>query len=311
MGKHLCIALREDQRAELERLIHAGNAPARKQTRARILLLSDRSQGQKRTDQEVAEAVLCSTSTVRSMRRRFVAGGLPGALNDKGWPGATSRFTGEVEAKLTLQACSPRAGRRPDDRTRLRGVYQPRHHARVVEKNKLKPWRVKSWCIGKPSAQYVAQVEDVLDVYARPYDAKRPLVCLDEASKELHDTPRGTLPMAPGQSQRQDYEYVRNGVCTLFLSIAPLRGRRKVRVTDRRTAQDFAEQLRVLVDEDHPDADVMVPVVDNLNTHGPACLQERFEPAEARRIAAKLEWPGFATASGRGSPLLVAGVRHC
>jgi transposase len=106
MGKHLCIALREDQRAELERLIHAGNAPARKQTRARILLLSDRSQGQKRTDQEVAEAVLCSTSTVRSMRRRFVAGGLPGALNDKGWPGATPRFTGEVQAKLTLLACS-------------------------------------------------------------------------------------------------------------------------------------------------------------------------------------------------------------
>jgi transposase len=106
MGKQLCIELNEDQRAELERLIHAGNAPARKQTRARILLLSDRSQGQKRTDQEVAEAVLCSTSTVRSMRRRFVAGGLPGALNDKGWPGATPRFTGEVQAQLTLLACS-------------------------------------------------------------------------------------------------------------------------------------------------------------------------------------------------------------
>jgi transposase len=106
MGKQLCIELNEDQRADLERLIHAGNAPARKQTRARILLLSDRSQGQKRTDQEVAEAVLCSTSTVRSMRRRFVAGGLPGALNDKGWPGATPRFTGEVQAKLTLLACS-------------------------------------------------------------------------------------------------------------------------------------------------------------------------------------------------------------
>ena len=149
---------------------------------------------------------------------------------------------------------------------------------------------MKSWCIGKPSAQYVAKMEDVLDVYARPYDAKRPLVCLDEASKELHDTPRGTLAMEPGQSQRQDYEYVRNGVCNLFLSIEPLRGRRKVHVTDRRTAQDFAEQLRVLVDEDYPDADVMVLVVDNLNTHGPACLYERFEPAEARRIAAKFEW---------------------
>jgi hypothetical protein len=149
---------------------------------------------------------------------------------------------------------------------------------------------VKSWCIGKPSAQYVAKMEDVLDVYARPYDAKRPLICLDEASKELHDTPRGTLPMESGQPQRQDYEYERNGVCNLFLAIEPLCGRRKVRVTDRRTAQDFAEQLRVLVDEDYPDADKVVLVVDNLNTHGSACLYERFEPVEARRIATRIEW---------------------
>ncbi len=149
---------------------------------------------------------------------------------------------------------------------------------------------MKSWCIGKPSAQYIAKMEDVLDVYARPYDAKHPVVCLDETSKELHGTPRGTLPMGPGQPQRQDYEYERHGVCNLFLAIEPLRGWRKVRVTDRRTALDFAEQLRVLVDEDYPDADRVVLVVDNLNTHRPACLYERFKPATARRIAAKLEW---------------------
>jgi transposase len=106
MGKHLTIQFTEAQRAELEQLIHAGNAAARKQTRARILLLSDRSGGQKRTDQEVADAVLCSTSTVRNIRRRFVAGGLPAALDDKGWPGATPKFTGEVEAQLTMLACS-------------------------------------------------------------------------------------------------------------------------------------------------------------------------------------------------------------
>lgn len=149
---------------------------------------------------------------------------------------------------------------------------------------------MKSWCIGKPSARYVAKMEDVLEVYARPYDVKRPLVCLDETSKELHGTPRGTLPMESDQPRRQDYEYERHGVCNLFLATEPLRGRRKVRVTDRRTAQDFAEQLRILVDEDYPDADTVVLVVDNLNTHGPACLYERFEPATARRIAAKLEW---------------------
>jgi len=133
-------------------------------------------------------------------------------------------------------------------------------------------------------------MEDVLTVYARPYDPKRPVVCLDEASKELHSTPRGSLPTGPGQPLRQDYEYERHGVCNLFLSLEPLTGRRKVRVTERRTAQDFAEELRTLIDEDQPDADVVVLVTDNLNTHGPACLYERFEPAEARRIAAKIEW---------------------
>lgn len=133
-------------------------------------------------------------------------------------------------------------------------------------------------------------MEDVLDVYERPYDAKRPVICLDETSKELRDTPRGSVPPQPEQVERQDYEYVRNGVCNLFMVVEPLRGRRKVRVTDRRTAQDFAEQLRVLVEEDYADADVIVLVTDNLNTHKPASLYERFEPAQARRIASKLEW---------------------
>jgi hypothetical protein len=133
-------------------------------------------------------------------------------------------------------------------------------------------------------------MEDVLDVYQRPYDAKRPVVCLDETSKELRDTPRGSLSSEPGQPERQDYEYARHGVSNLFMAVEPLQGRRKVRVTDRRTAQDFAEQLRDLVEEDYPDADVIVLITDNLNTHKPACLYERFEPVQARRIAGKLEW---------------------
>lgn len=106
MGKHRHIELTEEQRIELEQLIRTGNAPARTNTRARILLLSDRSQGQKRTDQEVGEAVLCSKSTVGNVRRRFLTGGLLSALYDKGWPGAEPKFTGEVEAKLIMLACS-------------------------------------------------------------------------------------------------------------------------------------------------------------------------------------------------------------
>ncbi len=133
-------------------------------------------------------------------------------------------------------------------------------------------------------------MEDVLDVYQRPLDPHRPLVCLDETGKALQATPRGHWPLRPGQPVRQDYEYQRQGSCNLFLALAPLVGWRKVRVTAQRTAYDLAEQLRQLVEEDFPDATRIVLVTDNLNTHTLSCLYERFPPAQARRIAAKLEW---------------------
>lgn len=133
-------------------------------------------------------------------------------------------------------------------------------------------------------------MEDVLAVYHAPYDPKRPVVCLDEISKVLRSTPRGTMPMQPGASARQDYEYERHGTAALFLSLEPLRARRQVRVRESRTGDDFAEVLRALVDEDYPEAETIVLVVDNLNTHHAGVLYDRFPPAEARRIAAKLEW---------------------
>jgi len=144
--------------------------------------------------------------------------------------------------------------------------------------------------IAKPSAQFVAKMEDVLAVYERPYDPKRPLVCVDEVSKTLHDTPRGTLPMEAGQPPRQDYEYERNGTANIFMAVEPLIGKRKTFVTDQRTKQDFAELLRYLSDDAYPDVEKIVLVTDNLNTHAPACLYERFEPAEARRLAQRFEW---------------------
>lgn len=133
-------------------------------------------------------------------------------------------------------------------------------------------------------------MEDVLSVYQRPYDPDRPVICLDETSKVLRSTPRGVIPMRPRESMRQDYEYQRHGTANLFLSIEPLCGRRQVRVRNQRTGHDFAEVLRAIVDEDYPDADTIVLVVDNLNTHHPAALYEHFQPEEARRIAEKIEW---------------------
>ncbi len=146
------------------------------------------------------------------------------------------------------------------------------------------------WCIGTPGARYVAKMEDVLDVYERAYDASRPVVCVDEAMKELHDTPRSTLPAKVGRPKRVDYEYARQGQRNIFVSVEPKTGRCSGRVTLRHTSIDFAEHLQWLVDVAYADVEKIVLVTDNLNIHTPACLYEAFEPAEAHRIANKLEW---------------------
>lgn len=138
------------------------------------------------------------------------------------------------------------------------------------------------------NADFVCAMEDVLEVYQRPYNAARPVVCFDEQSKQLIGETRVPLPAAPGQAARIDYEYERNGTANLFMVFEPLAGRRRVKVTDRRTKQDFALVIRELVDS-YPAADKIVLVMDNLNTHKPASLYEAFAPDEARRILDKLE----------------------
>src|SRR5205807_5511369 len=153
-----------------------------------------------------------------------------------------------------------------------------------------KPWLKEQWCIPpEADAEFVCAMEDVLEVYHRPYDEKRPLVCLDEASKQLIGETVRPLPAQPGQPERFDYEYVRNGTANLFMISAPLLGWRAVRVTERRTAVDFAEVVRWLVEEVHEEAEKVVLVMDNLNTHKLASLYEAFPPERARRIAEKLE----------------------
>ena len=142
----------------------------------------------------------------------------------------------------------------------------------------------------KANAAFVAAMEDVLEVYTRPYDPARPLVCLDETSKQLTRETRIPIPMRPGQSARSDYEYERNGVASLFMLSAPLVGWRHVAVRDRRTAIDYAHVLRDLADVHFPDAEKITLVQDNLNTHKPASLYEAFPPAEARRIVDRFEW---------------------
>jgi hypothetical protein len=133
-------------------------------------------------------------------------------------------------------------------------------------------------------------MEDVLDLYEEPHDPKRPKVCFDETNKQLVAETRVGLPAQPGQRERYDYEYQRNGSRNLFVFFEPQQGWRHVAVTERRTMQEFAQQMRWLVDEAYPEAEVVRVVLDNLNTHRPASLYETFAPAEARRLLKRLEF---------------------
>ena len=161
------------------------------------------------------------------------------------------------------------------------------HHAK---KNELKPWLRTQWVIPpKANAEFVCAMEDVLEVYTRPYDPLRPQVCLDECSKQLVAETRSPLPAGPGQAERFDYEYERCGTANLFMLFEPLAGKRHVEVTERRTAVDFAHVVRDLADVHYPDAEKIVLVMDNLNTHKPASLYQAFAPEEARRLTERLE----------------------
>ena len=133
-------------------------------------------------------------------------------------------------------------------------------------------------------------MEDVLEVYARPYDAARPVVCLDEGAKQLIDEVREPLPMKPRQPRRFDNEYERHGTCALFMVFEPLAAKRWVQVKERRTALDYAHVVKWMCDELYPQAEKIVLVQDNLNTHGPHALYQAFDPPEARRLCERIEW---------------------
>lgn len=154
----------------------------------------------------------------------------------------------------------------------------------------MKPWQKKEWCIpAKMSADFVCHMEDILSVYARAYDPKRPVVCMDELSKQMLKEVRVSLPMKPGQVERYDTEYERNGVANIFIAFEPLAGKRLTQVTKRRTKVDWAYYIKDLVDIGYPNVEIIVLVADNLNTHTKTSLYEAFPAHEAKRIADKLE----------------------
>lgn len=154
----------------------------------------------------------------------------------------------------------------------------------------LKPWQRQQWCLPELSGEFVARMEDVLDLYEAAPDPARPVVCLDERPIVLRDHARPPLPPAPGRPAREDYAYQRGGTGCLALAFAPHGRWRHAWVGERRTAVDFAGWLKDLHDVHYPAAAVIRLVTDNLNTHGPGALYEAFPPAEAHRLAQRFEW---------------------
>ncbi len=172
---------------------------------------------------------------------------------------------------------------------RDRGWRESGDGSSYAKRNDLKPWLKQCWCIPlKSDAQFAYAMEDILEVYHREYQDDEVLVCMDETHRQQVKEVRVPRPAEPGVPATYDYEYERNGVSNLFMLFAPLEGWRRVDVTKQRTKVDWARQIQRLVDEDYPDKRIVL-VMDNLNTHAPASFYEAFEPAEARRIAERLE----------------------
>ena len=301
--KKYSITLTEAEREHLQALLTKGKGAAQKLCRARILLKADHGPlGPAWTDAEIHEALEVTTKTVANLRERFVLEGFDVALSghstkNKQMP----KLDGECEARLIAKLCGPAPEGRArwslrllaDQVVELEITDEPVSHETIrktLAANELKPWLKEEWCIPpEQNGEFVCHMEDVLEVYRRPVDPKRPVVCMDEMPYQLISETRAPQPLQRGRARRYDYEYKREGVANLFLAFAPLLGQRYVCVTARRTAVDWAHFIRYLVDELFPEADCIVLVLDNLNTHVGGALYEAFPPDEARRLLGKLE----------------------
>jgi transposase len=290
------VELDEAERAQLKAMLNGGRHAARKIKRAQILLAADAGAG----DEEIARTVSIGGSTVYRTKRRFVEGNLEAALSEEPRPGAPRKLSGKQRALLVAVACSsPPHGRKRWTLDLLAGemVRLTEHDAvsretvrRRLAEDDLKPWRRDMWCIPQIDGTYVARMEDVLDLYAEPADPDRPVVCFDESPTQLIGETRASIPPEPGQPERYDCEYRRNGTANLFVFLDAHRSWRHVKVTEQRTAKDFAVCMRDLVDTHYPKAQLIRVVLDNLSTHNAGALYETFPAAEAHRILRRLEF---------------------
>jgi len=290
------VEVSQTERAVLTALLSGGKHAARKLKRAQILLAADAGA----SDEEIARSVGAGGSTVYRTKRRFVLGNLEAALSEEPRPGTSRKLSGKEEALLVATACSsPPTGRARWTLELLAGeLVRLTEHASVsretvrrrLAENDLKPWRKDMWCIPRVDAEYVARMEDVLDLYSELLDSKRPVVCFDESPIQLIGEVRKPIPAKPGQLERYDCEYKRNGTANLFVFLDVHRSWRKVKVTESRAAVDFAACMRELADVHFPKAERIRVVLDNLSTHSAGALYQAFPAPEARRVLRRLEF---------------------
>jgi len=290
------VELSEAEQTELKTLVSGGKHAARKIKRAQILLAAHDGVN----DDDIARTISASGSTIYRTKRLFVEGNLELALSEEARPGAGRKLSGKETALLVATACSnPPAGRKRWTLDLLAGeMIRLTDHAdlsretvrRRLAEDDLKPWQRKMWCIPQVDGTYVARMEDVLDLYAEAADPRHPVVCFDESPTQLIGEVRQPIPAEPGQPERYDCEYRRNGTANLFVFLDAHKSWRHVKVTDHRKSEDFAACMRDLVDTHYPDATKIRVVLDNLSTHTPGAIYETFPPQEAHRILQRLEF---------------------
>jgi transposase len=290
------VELSQTERGQLNAMLSGGKHAARRIKRAQILLAADAGS----SDEEIATNIGVGGSTVYRTKRRFVLGNLEAALNEEPRPGGCRKLSDKDEALLVATACSnPPSGRARWTLELLAGeLVKLTEHVKVsretvrrrLAENDLKPWRKDMWCIPQVDAEYVARMEDVLDLYAQEPDPKRPVVCFDESPVQLIGEVRQPIPAKPGQLERYDCEYKRNGTANLFVFLNVHRPWRKVKVTESRAAVDFAACMRELADIHYPKAECIRVVLDNLSTHSAGALYQAFPADEARRVLRRLEF---------------------
>ncbi|HVG16299.1 MAG TPA: IS630 family transposase [Chitinophagaceae bacterium] len=291
------VTLTENEREQLKAILSKGKHSSLQFRNACILLSSDEGeQGQKASNEQIAQIVQINTKTVERLKQRFVEEGFEACRDRKPYPAVKEmKVDGDLEAHLVAISCS----KAPEGYTRwslrmladkmieLKYVESISHETirQVPKKNEIKPWKVKGWVIPPlESSDFVAHMELVLDVYKIAYSEAFPVICMDESPKQLIKESRTALERKPGHDSKEDYEYERCGVANIFMANEPLAGKRYVKVTERKTKTDWAAFIKEIADKHYPLAQKIRLVMDNLATHKPAALYEAFPPEEAKRI---------------------------